>query len=102
MNPYIFEAIMLLCFGLAWPFSIYKMVKSKKAGGKSIPFLLIILAGYISGIFFKYFAGLNAVIYLYLFNTCMVSLDLALTIKYSRNTHQTAGLHKKDQDLAYE
>jgi hypothetical protein len=31
MNPDIFEALMLICFGAAWPFSIYKMLKTKKS-----------------------------------------------------------------------
>jgi len=30
----VFEAIMLLCFGAAWPFSIYKSYKSKSIMGK--------------------------------------------------------------------
>ena len=37
MDLEIFEAIMLICFGIAWPFSIYKLIETKKAKGKSIP-----------------------------------------------------------------
>jgi len=43
------ETIMLLCFGAAWPFSIYKSYKSKSNKGKSLPFLLVIFIGYIAG-----------------------------------------------------
>ena len=32
----IFEAIMLICFGAAWPFSIYKSYTSRENTGKSI------------------------------------------------------------------
>ncbi len=82
MNPDIFEVIMLICFGMAWPFSIFKMLKSRKSDGKSVHFLVIILLGYISGIFFEYFGERNAVIFLYLLNTFMVGLDITLTVKY--------------------
>ncbi|MDD5495864.1 MAG: hypothetical protein PHP46_02030 [Candidatus Omnitrophica bacterium] len=84
MNPDIFEVIMLVCFGAAWPFSIYKMVKTKKSHGKSVYFLAVILAGYISGILFEYFGERNDVMLLYLLNTFMVSLDITLTVKYGR------------------
>ncbi|MDK2903673.1 MAG: hypothetical protein PWQ93_1592, partial [Clostridiales bacterium] len=46
----IFESIMLLCFGAAWPFSIYKSYKSRSTAGKSLVFSLLLLIGYISGI----------------------------------------------------
>ena len=82
MNPDIFEIIMLVCFGAAWPFSIYKMLKTKRSEGKSLQFLAVILVGYIAGTFFEYFGERNAVIFLYLLNTGMVSLDLGLTLKY--------------------
>ena len=85
MNPDIFEVIMLVCFGAAWPFSIWKMLITKRSQGKSPCFLAIILIGYIAGLLFEFFGERNAVIYLYLFNTFMVSLDLILTIKYSKN-----------------
>ncbi len=88
MDPNIFEAIMMICFGAAWPFSIYKLLKTKKAKGKSIPFLAIVLLGYICGILFHLFGDLNLVIIFYIFNTCLVMIDLMLTIKYSKNTDQ--------------
>jgi len=43
----IFEMLMLLCFGAAWPFSIYKSYKSKSVDGKSPYFLVILILGYI-------------------------------------------------------
>lgn len=84
MNPDIFEAVMLVCFGLAWPFSIYKMLKTKKAHGKSLYFLCVILMGYAAGILFEYFGERNKVMFLYLLNTFMVTLDILLTLRYSR------------------
>jgi hypothetical protein len=85
MNPHVFEVIMLVCFGAAWPFSIYKMLKTRKSQGKSIYFLAIILGGYIAGILFKYFGVRNNIIFLYILNMFMVAWDLGLTIKYRRN-----------------
>ena len=83
MNPDVFEIIMLICFGAAWPFSICKMLKTKKSNGKSLGFLAVILTGYLAGILFEFFGERNAVIFLYLLNTGLVTVDLALTIKYS-------------------
>ena len=68
MNPDIFEVIMLVCFGAAWPFSIYKMLKSKNSAGKSVLFLFIIFTGYIAGTLFQYFGERNIVIFLYMLN----------------------------------
>jgi len=85
MNPDIFEGIMLVCFGCAWPLSIYKTWKTKTSRGKSLFFLTVILIGYISGILFEIFGDLNFVIYLYLINILMVVADLVLSIKYRNN-----------------
>jgi len=82
MNPDIFEALMLICFGAAWPFSIYKMLKTKESHGKSIHFLVVVLIGYVFGILFECFGQRNIVILLYILNTAMISIDLWLTIKY--------------------
>jgi len=72
----IFEIIMLVCFGLAWPTSIYKSYKSKSTKGKSLNFLLIILVGYLAGIIHKLVYNLDFVIILYILNFMMVSIDV--------------------------
>jgi hypothetical protein len=84
MNPDIFEAIMLICFGVAWPISIFRMLRTKSSEGKSIHFLVVVIVGYIAGTLSDYYGQRNAVIYLYLINTCMVIVDLVLTIKYRK------------------
>lgn len=86
INPDIFEAIMLICFGCAWPLSIAKMLKTKSSGGKSVAFLCIVLVGYFSGICFEITGEFSKVIILYILNTFLVSTDLFLTIKYSRKS----------------
>jgi uncharacterized membrane protein len=77
----IFEMIMLICFGLAWPFSIYKSYKTKSIQGKSPAFLVVILVGYLSGILHKVFYSYDNVIFLYVLNSIMVTVDLILYIR---------------------
>lgn len=80
----IFEIIMLVCFGAAWPFSIYRSYTSKSVAGKSPYFLGIIILGYVAGILNKMFYNYDQVIYLYFINLLMVSTDLMLYIKNSK------------------
>lgn len=44
------ETLMIIGFGISWPFSIYKSYVSKTAKGKSLQFELFIWLGYIFGI----------------------------------------------------
>lgn len=78
----IFEAIMLLCFGAAWPVSIYKSYKSKSNQGKSVFFLYIVFLGYLSGITHKLLFNYDYILYLYILNGLMVLTDIIL---YYRN-----------------
>jgi hypothetical protein len=78
----VFEIIMLLCFGLAWPFSIHKSWKSRQTAGKSLLFLVALLVGYVSGILHKVFYNYDFVVFFYALNGTMVALDIAL---YFRN-----------------
>jgi len=77
----IFEVIMLVCFGSAWPTSIYKSYVSKTAKGKSIAFLVIVFVGYIAGILHKIFYSFDWVMSLYILNGIMVLIDIVLTIR---------------------
>lgn len=77
----IYEIIMLICFGAAWPFAIYKSYKSKSIQGKSALFLVIVLIGYVAGILNKVFYNFDNVVYLYGLNMIMVSIDLVLYIR---------------------
>jgi len=79
----IFEMIMLICFGAAWPFSIYQSYKSRSTEGKSAFFLIILIIGYLAGITYKLLYNYDMVIYLYILNLFMVVTDLLL---YLRNT----------------
>ncbi len=77
----VFEVIMLVCFGAAWPFSIYKSWKTRQVAGKSLPFLLVIAVGYVAGILHKLVYHLDPVIYLYALNALMVSVDIILYLR---------------------
>lgn len=47
------EALMIICFGLSWPLSIYKSYTSRTAEGKSLLFEFFIWVGYVFGIMRK-------------------------------------------------
>ncbi|MDR3270392.1 MAG: hypothetical protein LBT32_02600 [Peptococcaceae bacterium] len=81
----VFEAMMLLCFGAAWPFSIYKSYTTGSSAGKSVVFMSVIIVGYAAGILHKIFFYFDWVIFLYLLNMVMVSIDLALYFRNQRN-----------------
>jgi len=77
----IFEVTMLICFGSAWPASIYKSISPKTAKGKSIAFLIIVFVGYIAGILHKLFYNLDWVVTLYAVNGLMVLIDISITLR---------------------
>lgn len=79
----IFESVMLICFGISWPISVYKSITSKSTKGKSCIFIIAILIGYIAGITGKIISGnINYVLCIYIINFIVVSTDLVL---YFRN-----------------
>ncbi len=75
----IFEFIMLICFGLSWPISVYKSATSHSTQGKSLVFIIAIIIGYLCGIVGKLISGhINYVTILYIFNLTVVCIDLVL------------------------
>ena len=88
----IFEFIMLACFGLSWPISVYKSIKSKSTQGKSIVFIIAIIIGYISGIIGKIVnLQLTYVLIIYCFNLIVVSVDLVLFFINRKNEKKILG-----------
>ncbi len=74
----VFESIMLICFGISWPISLYKSITSKSTKGKSVIFSFAIIIGYLAGITGKIVgSNINYVLVLYLINLTFVSADLA-------------------------
>lgn len=79
----VFESIMLICFGLSWPISVYKSYTSGSTKGKSVWFTFAIIIGYIAGIIGKIIGkNINYVLVLYFINLAFVLVDLCL---YYRN-----------------
>jgi hypothetical protein len=74
---------MLICFGLSWPVSIAKSLRTKVVSGKSPLFLAIICVGYLSGILHKALHSFDWIIVLYTINLFMVAADLALYFRYA-------------------
>ena len=94
----IFEVIMLICFGLSWPISVYKSITTKSTKGKSVVFLFAIIIGYISGIIGKVINGnFTYVLILYLINLLVVTVDLVLYYINKRNEK----ISNKEQDSIY-
>ena len=75
------EIIMLICFGAAWPFSIYRSAVSHSTKGKSLLFMIIVMCGYIAGVLHKIFFNFDLVMYLYAFNFLMVAVDVVLYLR---------------------
>ena len=79
----IFEAIMLVCFGLSWPLNVIKAYKARTAKGTSLPFILLIIIGYVAGITAKLVTNqINYVLIVYLINLAIVSANVVI---YFRN-----------------
>ena len=79
----ILETVMLVCFGFSWPLNVMKAYKAKTAKGTSLPFILLIVAGYIAGITAKVITDqINYVLIAYIVNLAIVSLNIVI---YFRN-----------------
>jgi len=84
------EIGMLVSFGFSWPLNVIKSYKARTAKGKSLPFLCLIIAGYIAGITSKFvnpnfnYAEKWYVLFFYFLNLVMVSLDVVMYIRNCR------------------
>lgn len=80
----ILETVMLLCFGFSWPMNLIKAYNAKTAKGTSLPFILLIIIGYVAGITAKIVTGqTNYVLAAYVLNLAIVLLNLVI---YFRNS----------------
>lgn len=89
------EICMIVSFGCSWPLNVIKSWKTRTTKGKSLPFLLLILFGYICGITAKLLSD-NCkwyTLFFYILNFIMVGADAVL---YYRNYQldKKAGLVK--------
>ena len=80
----ILEIIMVVSFGASWPLNVMKSYKARTTKGKSLPFLCLILFGYVAGITSKFVNLSNTkwyVLFFYILNFIMVGIDLAIYIR---------------------
>ena len=79
----IFETVMLVCFGLSWPINVVKAYKTKTIKGTSLPFIFLIIAGYVAGIVAKIITRqMNYVLIVYVINLLIVMMNVVV---YARN-----------------
>jgi hypothetical protein len=86
----IFEILMLVCFGVSWPISIAKTVRTKTVAGKSPLFMAIVIVGYASGIVHKIIYSSDWVIALYAANLVLVGIDMGLYFYYNSQAARQA------------
>jgi hypothetical protein len=78
----IFEVIMLVCFGISWPFNIATSIRSRTAKGKSLKFEICVVVGYLFGVAGKIIGdNVTYVLAFYALDILMVSVDIALTCR---------------------
>ena len=88
----ILEVIMIVSFGASWPMNVMKSWKARTTKGKSLAFLCLILFGYVAGITGKFlneaymaaFAEKWYVLFFYVLNFVMVSIDFILYFRNKR------------------
>ena len=79
---HLLETVMLLCFGLSWPFNIAKSLRSRTAKGKSLQFEVLVVVGYLFGLAGKFVSGdVTYVVAVYVLDLVMVSIDIVLTCR---------------------
>ncbi len=88
----ILEIIMIVSFGVSWPINVIKSYKARTTKGKSLWFMILILFGYVAGIASKFanveymanFENKWYVLFFYVLNFIMVSVDLGMYIRNYR------------------
>jgi hypothetical protein len=86
----VFEVAMLICFGVSWPVSIAKSIRTRIVSGKSPLFMVVVCFGYAFGIIHKLMYSMDWVIVLYVLNLILVLIDLILYFKYIPKKEQGA------------
>ncbi len=77
------EVLMLLCFGISWPISIGKALRTRVVEGKSPVFMIVLMCGYCFGILHKLQQPhTDWVTGLYVMNLLLVGTDLSLYYRF--------------------
>ena len=87
------EALMLLCFGLAWPINTLGMLRRKRPEGKGLIFTVIIWTGYVAGasakllLAFHLGSAVSPVFWLYVLNGVTVGANALLYLHFKRRVN---------------
>lgn len=85
----ILETMMLICFGFSWPISVVHNFRARTARGMSLPFILLIIFGYICGLTGKLIShNITYVLAVYIFNLCAVSINVPIYFRNRRLDRQ--------------
>lgn len=101
----VFEALMVICFGMSWPLNIAKAWKSKSTKGISLLFYCFIWIGYVFGIASKIIKAYSENIsfqavspyyvwFFYILNTIMVSIGIGIYFK-NKSLEKSAAMQIK-------
>ena len=104
----ILEVIMVVSFGASWPLNVMKSWRARTTKGKSLPFLCLILFGYVAGITSKFvnesymanFASKWYVLFFYCLNFVMVAIDLGIYVRNYRLDKKAAAATLPAEDKA--
>ena len=85
----VLEAVMLVCFGVAWPCASLRILRTGRAQSNGLGFTLVILCGYLFGASSKMLVALRGaelapVFWLYAVNAVSVAVNLGLQLQYGR------------------
>ena len=97
----ILETVMLVCFGFSWPLNVLKAYRARTAKGMSLPFILLIIAGYVAGISAKLLTHqLNYVLIAYFLNLAIVLLNVLVFVRnVSLDKQRTAPVLVKENKV---
>lgn len=97
------EIIMVLCFGSAWPFAIFRTLQQRSGEGKSRVFLCINLLGYATGMYVNFLQEEYLVIAFYSTNFSMVLIDLLIVFYFNHINRKQAvsNAHQKIKSLSF-
>jgi hypothetical protein len=87
----IFEAAMLVCFAVSWPFNLLKAYRARTNVGTSVVFMSIVLIGYLFGLANKVVNDdLSYVVAFYILDLALVSTGLLIYVRNGRLDRERA------------
>jgi len=82
---------MILCFGISWPISVAKSLRSRTAKGKSVVFSFCVWVGYVCGITGKIMThNITYVFVFYIINLVLITVDILIYFRNRKLDRQRA------------